>query len=285
MKKSLLSRYLLGLVVSVSATSFSLGQAEEPKPAKVSPRTRLSFAELEAPRVAQLADVAPLDADPTLTSDLTPVRAAAAARVAGPVRDVGTDVDATRKYFRGMDAIVRELRRSSTGGTTNTPGLKSVWMRKQAAKIDKLPVLGVDPVLVETGENISSSLYEAADGVTVGMGRSRVRQSAEPMHYDYYRYDDVYAYGRGYGYGRYAGLYSGFYNPGYYGRYGLGLMPYGTSTIVAVPNSYSRTRQQLMIGQEERITAVNTARNALEDAETTLASIRKALTKQYGVEF
>jgi hypothetical protein len=200
-----------------------------------------------------------------------------------PVGESGMDsVAATRDYFRGLQAIIRDLRKNSTTGLT-TPGSKSVWMRKQAARIDDLSVLGVDPVLVQTGENISASLYSAADGVTTGMGRSRIRQSAEPMHYDYYQYNNVYGYGRSYGYPYRYGYYGG-YRPYRYG-YGYGLNPYGTSTIVAVPNSYSRTRQQIMIGQQERIGAVNLARTALENAEQEVASIRRTLTTQYGVDF
>jgi hypothetical protein len=258
MKKSFFSRYLLGLAASVLATGFATAQAKEPSLSKATRNgVRLASSSVDLTRSARSAEVKP------------------------PVREVPvhTDAAATVEYFEGLQKIVRDLRKNANGGQTMTVGLKGVWMRKQAAKIDQLTSFGVDPELLKAGEHISSNLYNAADTMTLGMGRSRVRQSAVPAHYDYYRYDELYAIGPSYG-GYAAGNERGFHE-----GYGYGLAPYGISTEILVPNTYTRTRQQLMIGQEERISAFNVARNAMENAEKELASVRRALSQQYGVEF
>jgi hypothetical protein len=260
MKKSFFNRFLLGIAAAVLATGFASAQAKDPTFMKTASSTypRLASTSVDAPRTAaRLPSVKP------------------------PVREVAvrTDAAATVEYFQGLQAIVRDLRKNSTGGQTMTPGLKAVWMRKQAAKIDALPTFEVDPELLKAGENISKTLYDASESVTVGMGRSRVRQSAVPAHFDYYRYDDVYAFGPSWG-----GVSVGN-DRGYYSGYGYGLAAYGTSTEVFVPNTYTRTREQLMIGQAERIGAFNVARTALENAEREVAQIRRALSNQYGVDF
>lgn len=206
------------------------------------------------------------------------VRLASAAEVPpAPLKPSETSVTSTREYFTKLQTIVRDLRRSSNNAKTMTAGLKGLLMRQHAARIDKLPVVGVDAEVLDLGEHVSQTLVEAANSVTEGLGRSRVRQTNVPAHFDYYHYYDVYAFGPAYhGYG--------VYGDGYH--YGHGpTVAYGVSTTIQVPNEYNRIRKQQAIGQEERIAAFNTARTAMENVEKDVAAMRHQLSRQYGVEF
>lgn len=187
---------------------------------------------------------------------------------ADPQQEAGkVDVAKTKDYYHHLEDMLKDLRKEPDHAGAVTPGLKGVWCRNYAKKIERLPVLGVDPDLLDLSSKISVSLYAAADNITIGMGRSRERQTNVPQQYNTYTNNNIYGYGR-----------TGWWGQG-------PMVAYGDSYTWSVDDTARRMRMQMAISQEERIKAFNEARGALENAESAVAQMRRTLTQKYNSEF
>ena len=125
----------------------------------------------------------------------------------------------------------------------------SLWCERYADKIDRMPILGVDPELLDLGKKVSITLRNLS-GIAQGAKRNlEVRQTT----------DAATSVGIGY--------------VGYYG-FGYGASIGGTSEL-----AMERITKQ----EGARATAAQSAIWA--EMETGLADMRRTLTERYGVEF
>jgi hypothetical protein len=81
---------------------------------------------------------------------------------------------ASQQHFNSIGSLLGDLRNDKQN--RKTMGQISVFFRNFARKIDRLPILNVDPELVDFGRWVSTSLREGEIAVTEAAGRSRVGQ-------------------------------------------------------------------------------------------------------------
>ncbi|HZL89993.1 MAG TPA: hypothetical protein VFB96_16615 [Pirellulaceae bacterium] len=174
---------------------------------------------------------------------------------------------ATKTYFTNMEDMLDDLRDKPKTASHYTVGQKAVWYKTYARKIERLPVLNVDPDLMQFSSQVSSSLYQAADAITSGAARSRTRQVNAAPTYNYYTNSTVYGYS---------------YRSD---DYGSGYMPYGSTNTVAVEDVQAEFNNRARIRTEERVASMNQARGIVEQMEQAVSSMRKQLTQKYQIEF
>lgn len=175
---------------------------------------------------------------------------------------------ASQEYFKRVSDLIDDLRdkpKKQTGGRTIAQN--GVWCDQFARKIDKLPILGVDPELVAFGAYAADSLRQAAETVKMIGARTGVRQANTQPQYDYYTYGTTYGYSYRSGYG------------------GSGYVPYGSSATIAVPDTQAYSKELARAATEERITGAAGARSIFDQLEKGLADIRRKMTAKYNVEF
>ena len=174
---------------------------------------------------------------------------------------------ATKTYFTNMEEMLDDLRDKPKTASHYTVGQKAVWYKTYARKIERLPVLNVDPDLVQFSSQVSTSLYQAADAITSGAARSRTRQVNAAPTYNYYTNTSVYGYS---------------YRSN---DYGSGYVPYGSYSVTAVEDVQAEFNNRARIRTEERVASMNQARGIVENMEQAVAEMRKRLTQKYNVEF
>ena len=114
------------------------------------------------------------------TDPAQPAAGAAAGAAASPV-------EASQRYFKTIDMCLKNIREGTSVSATATS------IRNTAKRIEQLPILNVDPALVQWGAMVTTKLKEAAAILSVGQTQinSRVAGVKDP-DYVTYTYD---AYG------------------------------------------------------------------------------------------
>jgi hypothetical protein len=208
-------------------------------------------------RIASLFDRPPAfkqDVD-TATATATPDKSAPTAQ-------------ASQEYYRRVSELIEDLRekpKRQTGGRTIAQN--GVWCSQFARKVDKLPILNVDPELVAFGASVADSLRQAAESIKMIGARTGVRQVNTQPQYDYYTYGTTYGYSYRSGYG------------------GAGYVPYGTSATIAVPDTQAYSKELARAATEERISGAADARGIFDQLEGAMSDIRRKMTMKYNVEF
>ncbi len=174
---------------------------------------------------------------------------------------------ATKTYFTNMEAMLDDLRDKPKTASHYTVAQKGVWYKTYARKIERLPVLNVDPDLVQFSSHVSSALYSASDAITSGAARSRVRTVNAGPIYNSYTNTSVYGYS---------------YRSN---DYGSGYVPYGSYSVTNVEDVNAEFNNRARIRTEERVASVNQARGIVEAMERDVADMRKKLTQKYQIEF
>ena len=177
------------------------------------------------------------------------------------------ELAATKTYFKNMQDMLDDLAAKPKMASNYTVGQKAVWYKTYARKIERLPVLNVDPDLVQFSSHVSAQLYSAADAITSGAARSRTRQVNAAPTYNYYTNTSVYGYS----------YRSNDYSSGY--------VPYGSYSVTAVEDVNAEFNNRARIRTEERVASMNQARTITEALERDVSDMRKRLTQKYKAEF
>jgi hypothetical protein len=178
------------------------------------------------------------------------------------------NAQSSQEYFRRVSELLEDLRqrpKRQTGGRTIAQN--AVWCDQYARRIDKLPILGVDPELVAFGAGASDALRQASETIKMIGARKRVRQVNTQPQYDYYTYGTTYGYSYRSGYG------------------GAGYVPYGSYGTVAVPDTQAYSKELARVATEERVSGATDARAIFDQLEKATADIRRKMTMKYNVEF
>jgi hypothetical protein len=177
------------------------------------------------------------------------------------------ELAATKTYFTNMQEMLDDLAAKPKMASNYTVGQKAVWYKTYARKIERLPVLNVDPDLVQFSSHVSQQLYSAADAITSGAARSRTRQVNAAPTYNYYTNTSVYGYS--------------YRSNDYYSGY----VPYGASSVTAVEDVNAEFNNRARIRTEERVASMNQARTITEALDRDVSDMRKKLTQKYKAEF
>ena len=171
-------------------------------------------------------------------------KAGGEAQVAGGAQGSSDPAVASQRYFKAICASLDSLQAGASAASTAT------WIRNTARRIDQLPILNVDPALVEWGAMVGSKLKQA--GAVMGVGQTqvnaRVAGVADP---DFGNYD-------------YDGGYDGGYND------------------AAVENA---RRQRRQAGLEQRAQSQENALGILSAIAESRPRIRAEMVAKYKVEF
>jgi hypothetical protein len=183
---------------------------------------------------------------------------------------------ASQQYFSSVTSLLDDLRAKPKRDGVQTFGQAAAWYGKYARKIDNLPILNVDPKLVEYGAATAQMLRNAEMAMKgVGM-RSVARTTGENSGYGYYD---------GYGYG------------GYRSGYG-----YGYGDNVYTPNAYAGTsvasnfnaarasiqaeqQADTQIRTQERISGAASVQQIWQIIDQATSAVRREMTQQYDAEF
>lgn len=174
---------------------------------------------------------------------------------------------ASQQYYRSLVVLLDDLRTKGKRDGVKTFGQAAMWYAKYARKIDDLPLLNVDPVLVDFARQTADRLRDAEMAMKgVGM-RTSVRTSGSNAGY---------AAGD-YGYGGYRS---------YYGGYGT---PYSSNvtTNFNVARGAVRAEQQAdnIVRTQERVSGAAAVQQIWAEIDRASAEIRRDLTTKYQVEF
>jgi hypothetical protein len=158
---------------------------------------------------------------------------------------------ASQQYFKSVNDLVEDLRTKPDRSEVKTFGQVGKWFGVYARKIDQLPMLNVDPELLDFGAFVSTSLRDAEASMRGSGGRSRVAQQNTPAHYDYY--------------GR----------TGRYGGYG----------VYAVEDIKAEQAERVRVRTQERVSTSSDVRQIMQELANATRDIRQRMTQKYQAEF
>jgi len=187
-----------------------------------------------------------------------------------PIREESAEKmkEASLSYFQSVGELLKDLKRQGKrSGSTYTTGSMSMWYDKFARKIDDLPMLSVDPYLLDYGATTSATLRQASDVLKTGGTRSKTAQLNAPKVYDSYTYTDVYGYT--------------FHS----GPYSVGVIPWGYSDTYYQVNERETNANRARIRMNHRNESIRSARSLIDSIDSSTASIRRQMTQKYQVEF
>ncbi len=111
----------------------------------------------------------------------------------------------TQQYWNMLNQFLDDIIDKKKKTQTQTAGLVAMWYKQYANKIDGMPILNVDPEMVEFSSQVSNSLRQAQNAMQ-GVG---VQQASGMANMQGANVVD-YAYGGAAGYGRYGGFGGGY---------------------------------------------------------------------------
>ena len=167
----------------------------------------------------------------------------------------------TYDHFKATQVLVADLRKTRNPALGSS-GQCAIWYERYAKKIDQLPIVNVDPELLDFTQELAVSLRGLA-GTYRQVGINSAQYSANPTT-------------------EWRGAYTGGY--GAYGGYGYGRGFYRT------PGSYAVARKS---GPSPRATAKRLGRagasqvrsEKFQTLDEGMAKMRRSLTEKYGLEF
>lgn len=120
--------------------------------------------------------------EPPAAAGGTPPPPAAAAEV--------PKVKASQEYFKTVDGILDRLAKSMGTGAKNV-GLAegATWMQRDARRISRLPIVGVDPELVRWAADVSTRLRDASQPLVSGRLQGGAQTAGIVGSFSYNEYD------------------------------------------------------------------------------------------------
>jgi hypothetical protein len=171
------------------------------------------------------------------------------ADVAAPKQAVPDDhpAAASQRYYKTVSGILDGLAPKASGMQSAT------WLISKARVIEQLPILGVDPALLDWGNMVAEALNRAAQELAVGSQKASVSALTVQSPTAYTSYDS-------------------------YGR--------GSSDTAENRAAYRNAQQQRrQVAQAERGAAGERAFGILNQLLPTRGKIRQDMVTKYGVEF
>ncbi len=158
---------------------------------------------------------------------------------------------ATQEYYQSMRAVAQEFYDMKPKIKNRPLSSQGIWLGKFATKIDQLPVLNVDPEMLDFGRVVTAALRDASAAFRNVKLRTQYRASSG--NYGYYGSGNSYGYGYGYG------GYSGWQN-----------------------NVQSRMKNTI---RQESTSATFYVNGQLDQLKNLNTEIRQRMTQKYGIEF
>jgi hypothetical protein len=161
---------------------------------------------------------------------------------------------ASKKYFTSVNKIVENVR----GFSAQTLGQRGLWCDREGRKIDQLPILGVDPDMLNYGAAVSGLLRGS------GLEIRNVNMQAATMTDK----SMVTAGGGGYGYG-----------------YGWGGGGWGLPSAGYNAGAAARDTANLQVKSQQNLAAQGAYLEAMGKIDQITPQVRRAMTQKYNIEF
>lgn len=158
------------------------------------------------------------------------------------------EANASLQYYKTIQTMRDDLR----GKEASTLGQRAMWIDNAARRIDRLPILNVDPELLSYGRYLTSRMRDASQALK-GIGISAAAQQAQT----YQQFSSS------------SNAYNGYYGAGY-------------NYNVQWNNVQGERRAIRYTEQSKGVTA---ARAIAEEVDNETVKIRQAMTQKYQVNF
>jgi len=158
---------------------------------------------------------------------------------------------ATLAYYKQVNELLKGIKRSKREANTYTMGSIATWCSNYAGKIGRLPILNVDPEMLDFGSEVSETLRDASMAIRTRSAQGSIAAMNTPAQYDY------------------------GYQSGYFGTYRYGYR----EDVRAESAARARTRRA------SRSTTALNARQILDGIEPASQEIRRKMTEKYQIEF
>lgn len=166
----------------------------------------------------------------------------------------GPSAAASKKYYQAVSQIIDGIGKQVRTSSSMNKG--ATYIARDARRIDRLPILNVDPELVQWGTGVSSRLIEVATGLGVGGFTARARTE---------------------------GVLDPGVNTGYDDWEG------GIGRITKDPNDEinrrNARRERAAQSAEQRAQTLQQLSGLIQEIEASRATIRAAMTEKYKAEF
>lgn len=173
--------------------------------------------------------------------------------------------ESTMTYYRGINKLLKDLKIDARG--FSTMGQTALWMDRYASRIEELPVVNVDPELVQFANYAASQLRNASSTVRGGLAAGQTAAANVPTQYN------TYSYGETWGYGYRGGLLYGGYVPfGYY----------GTEDVVDSRATWALQSQARTLAENA---GTRDARTIIQQLNAANGQIRQKMSVKYMTEF
>ncbi len=158
--------------------------------------------------------------------------------------DTAAAAKATQNHFNGIKGHLKDLKIDKRD--MKTWGQLAAWMEKYALRIARMPILNVDPEMIDYGQKVSYDLRGAAAALQGAAIQSSVeqRQISSDSPSGYYGYSDRYG--------------------SYY---------------------YDNSAEKRAARYENRAEGINAARDIINGIKNGTVEIRRKMTEKYQVEF
>jgi hypothetical protein len=174
---------------------------------------------------------------------------------------------ATQQYWNSLNALMDDLRDDHH---FQSFGQGAIWYDKYSRKIDRLPILNVDPELVNFGATIAAT-FRNCESIMKGVGRSSALRVSQTGGTGSYGYSNS-SYG------------------GYRASMGYGSTPYGPQGMGSGVSAMNASRQQqgreiAQIHMQERSQGAKSLEDIWSQIAGETAAMRRQLVNKYSADF
>ncbi|MEM8947484.1 MAG: hypothetical protein AAGD11_20080 [Planctomycetota bacterium] len=171
-------------------------------------------------------------------------------------------LEATKLYFKSVESLLDDLK-ADKKRRKNMAQL-SVWFRKYADRIDGLPMLNVDPEMLDYGLYVSTTLRGGANTVTEAGQRKMVRQQEVPEQYSVSTWS------------RPVGVTNNWWG---------GSQAYSWNGWSAKNEMRTKMNMQAKIRMQENFAGGYSAEQTLQEVAEATARIRRHMVEKYSADF
>jgi len=174
---------------------------------------------------------------------------------------------ATLAYYKGVQQLLKDLKGRKTSAGTYTTGSIAQWCTNYGRKINNLPLLNVDPEMIQYGQGVAQTLSQVAQVLNGGNIQGGIEARSSSPVYNTYSNTNVYGYG---------------YRGGWFGG---GMVPLGSTNNIAVIDPLATQAQRSNIQANARGQSSKQAREILSNIDAASGQIRAKMVQKYQLEF
>jgi len=174
---------------------------------------------------------------------------------------------ASLAYYKSVQQLLKDLKGRKSQGGTYTTGSIAQWCTNYARKINNLPLMNVDPEMIDYGTKTAQTLLQVAAALNGGNVQGGIDARNSAPVYNTYSNTNVYGYG---------------YRGGWFGG---GTVPLGYTNSAAVVNTLATQAERDNIKANARAQSSKQARELFTNIDALTAEIRPKMVQKYQLEF